>query len=133
MGIYLAMYLRRVVEGSAFASSTMVALVVAVVLLVLVVVLGATSFRWVKRKMKASSWLALQRLAYVFYGLVYAHLMFMIGPSAFAGAQPALTNAVVYTVLFAVYAFARVWRAAADRRERVKRVDTVRDQGFAEV
>ena len=87
MGIYLAMYLRRVVEGSAFASSTMVALVVAVVLLVLVVVLGATSFRWVKRKMKASSWLALQRLAYVFYGLVYAHLMFMIGPSAFAGTK----------------------------------------------
>ena len=129
MCTYLPLYLAPLFGGTLKGSVTW-ALIVALGLLVLVLVLGVTSFRFVKRHMKARPWKRLQNWAYLFYVLIYVHLMLMIGPAAFAGMQPALTNAVIYTVVFVGYMVLRLLRAAADRREKVDLARTVADQGF---
>ena len=92
------------------------ALVVALALLVLLLVLGVTSFGFVKKHMRTESWKRLQRWAYVFFGLVYVHLMLMLAPAASRGGEAALVTVAVYTVVFGAYAVLRVRRALVDRR-----------------
>ena len=54
-------------------------------LVVLLVVLGVTSFAFVKRQMSTASWKKVQKLAYPFFGLVYVHPLLMLLPSALHG------------------------------------------------
>ena len=92
------------------------ALVVALALLVLLLVLGVTSFGFVERRMRTESWKRLQRWAYVFFGLVYVHLLLMLLPSALHGGLAAQASVAVYSVVFVGYALCRVGRALADKR-----------------
>ena len=129
MCTYLPLYLEPLFSG-VLRGNVLLALIVALGLLALVLVLGITSFRFVKRHMKARSWKKLQNWAYLFYVLIYVHLMLMIGPAALAGKDPALTNAIIYTVVFVGYMVLRVVRAAQDRRDKIDLAKTVADQGF---
>lgn len=89
-------------------------LVVALVLLVLLAVLGVTSFKCVKRHMSAKVWKSMQRWSYLFYALVYVHLMLMIAPVVMTGAPKAVFTAVVYSAIFVGYGVMRVRRARLD-------------------
>ena len=106
MAVYLASYAPRL--GGAMGA--------ALALLVLLLVLGVTSFGFVKKHMRTESWKRLQRWAYVFFGLVYMHLMLMLAPAASRGGEAALITVAVYTVVFGAYAVLRVRRALIDRR-----------------
>jgi DMSO/TMAO reductase YedYZ heme-binding membrane subunit len=52
-----------------------VAAIITVALILIALPLFVTSFRTVRRRMIAKRWKALQRWAYLFYGLLYAHIM----------------------------------------------------------
>lgn len=114
MEVYLGSYAPRL--GGTLGVNVVSALVVALALLVLLLVLGVTSFAFVKRRMRTDSWKRLQRWAYVFFGLVYVHLMLMLAPAASQGGEAAVASVVVYTVIFGAYAVLRVRRAFVDRR-----------------
>ena len=92
-----------------------VALVVALALFALLIVLGVTSFNFVKKRMK-ETWKRVQLLAYPFWGLVYVHLLLMLLPSALRGGAPAQMSVVVYSVVFLGYAVLRIRRALVDQR-----------------
>lgn len=117
MVLYLMSYAPKL-SGGGVNSNVLVSFAVAVVLLVLFLVLGVTSFNFVKRRMSAVAWKRVQRLAYPFFGLVYVHLLLMLLPAALRGGEAALVNVSIYTVLFVGYALWRTQRALADRRER---------------
>ena len=89
---------------------------VALILLVLVIVLGVTSFNFVKRRMGGRVWKNVQRWAYPFFGLAWAHLMFMLVPAAAKGGEQATVSVAIYTVLFAAYFVLRIVRAVKDMR-----------------
>ena len=112
MAVYLLSYLPRL---GALKDTVLVAFVVALVLFALLLVLGVTSFNAVKKRMKKESWKRVQSLAYVFFGLVYVHLMLMLLPSAVQGGAAAQVSVAVYSVLFVAYAVLRVRRALVDR------------------
>lgn len=114
MAVYLASYAPRL--GSAMGTNVLAALVVALALLVLLLVLGVTSFAFVKKHMHTDSWKRLQRWAYVFFGLVYVHLMLMLAPAASHGGLAAIESVAIYTVVFGAYAVLRVRRALVDSR-----------------
>lgn len=122
MAVYLASYVPRLGRGlvtGSLNSNVVASLGVAFLLLALVVVLGVTSFQFVKHCMKSNTWKRLQRFSYLFFALVYAHLIMMLGPSALLGRPSAVESAVVYTVLFGLYAVLRVAKGLYDwRRER---------------
>lgn len=94
---------------------TVIGLVTSVVLLVLLLVLGVTSFRFVKKHMSSKSWKAVQWWAYPFYALVYAHLLLMLAPAVSSGSVTPLVTAAVYTLIFGGYLVLRVRRAMLDR------------------
>lgn len=130
MCVYLASYVPRFAAGAMLKDSVVAAFAVACVLLVLILVLGATSFRAVKRHMKAHTWKKVQSLAYAFYALVLVHLLLMLGPSAVAGSERSIVMVAIYAVLFGGYIVARIARAVIDRRNHVDLAETVKDQGF---
>ena len=115
MCMYLAPYAARAVAGT-MGAPMLASFVVAVVLFVLVLLLGVTSFGFVKQRMGGRTWKNVQRLAYPFFGLAWAHLMFMLAPAASKGGEQALASVVIYTMLFAFYLVLRLYRAYRDKR-----------------
>lgn len=107
---YIAPYATRVASGTA-DGATAVSFALALVVGVLLAVLGVTSFAIVKRSMSTAKWKRLQRLAYLFFGLVYVHLVLMMAPSAAHGAIGAVLSIAAYTAIFATYAVLRVAKA----------------------
>ena len=88
------------------------------VLLALLAVLGVTSFNLVKKRMRTETWKKVQKGAYVFYGLIYIHVLAMLLPSAMNGGSAAVQSIAVYTAVFVVYAVARVTRAVMDKKRK---------------
>lgn len=111
MCLYISPYLSRALAGSMGAPMA-VSFAISLVLFALLLVLGVTSFEAVKRHMTGTLWKNVQRFAYLFFGLVYAHLLFMIAPAALHGGQQAMMSVAIYSVVFVGYAVARVarWR-----------------------
>lgn len=61
--------------------------------------------------MKPKSWKKLQQLAYVFYGLIYVHVMIAIFPLAKKGMTQCIINILVYSIVFLTYGAMRVRKA----------------------
>lgn len=132
MCAFLPSYLPLLFGGTIAKLHVGGAIVVALCLLVLVLLLGITSFRFVKRHMKAHSWKRLQQLAYVFYVCIFVHLILMLGPAAMSGNTRTTITAIVYFIVFAAYVVLRIIRAKEDKREKIDLAETVMDQGFVE-
>jgi DMSO/TMAO reductase YedYZ heme-binding membrane subunit len=106
--LYLRNYLMLLGGLLSLKWSILASLVVALVLLALLTVLTVTSFNAVKRRMRPAAWKKLQRLAYLFFGLIYLHMLGYLLPPALGGSTAAWVNVAVYTVLFGGYAVLRV-------------------------
>ena len=75
-----------------------------------------TSFPAVRRKMKPRSWKKLQRTAYVFYGLIYVHVMLLNVPLWQKGNAASLANIIIYSLIFFAYAAFRLRKALMRKR-----------------
>jgi len=117
MAVYLESYLPRLLGSGAVSGNVVASFALAVVLLVLLVVLGVTSFAFVKKRMRTDTWKRVQKLAYPFFALVYVHLLLMLLPSALHGGAASSASVAVYSVVFVAYGLTRVGRALVDRRE----------------
>ncbi len=93
---------------AALGTTQLIAAVVSAILIVLMLVLTVTSFPSVRKKMQPKKWKQLQRSAYVFYGLMYIHVMLINVPLARGGITSYILNVVVYSVVFIVYAAMRI-------------------------
>lgn len=117
MAVYLESYLPRIFGGGAISANVMSSFVLAVVLLALLIVLGVTSFAFVKKGMHTETWKKVQKLAYPFFALVYVHLLLMLLPSALHGGAAAQASVAVYSIVFIGYGLCRVSRALLDRQD----------------
>ncbi len=130
--MYLLAYVPIITAGRMPKENVFASFIIAIVLLVLLLALGATSFRFVKRHVRARDWKKLHRFAYAFYALVYVHLAVMLVPATLRGSAVATENMIVYTLIFGIYAIARIYRAKVDRQQKVDITETIIDQGFIE-
>lgn len=117
MVVYLTPLMPHVGSGAVDARYA-VFFVTVVLLWVLLLVLGVTSFECVKRRMNGRAWVRVQKGAYLFFGLVFVHMMSILLPAAMSGGRAAQASVAVYAVLFAAYAGMRSARAWIDRRSR---------------
>lgn len=116
MAVYLGSYAPRLMGRAAIDGNVAASFAVALVLFGLLTVLGVTSFGFVKRRMASDAWKRLQKLAYLFFGLVFLHLVLMLAPAALHGGLAARESLVVYAAVFGTYLIARIVRAVRDRR-----------------
>lgn len=84
------------------------AAVISLMLIVLMIGLTVISFPAVRKKMNPKKWKQIQRSAYVFYGLLYVHIMLINIPYARMGLHMHAVNVLVYSIVFAGYAAMRI-------------------------
>jgi DMSO/TMAO reductase YedYZ heme-binding membrane subunit len=114
--LYLGNYLSLATQLFSRQPSIISSFLIALVMLVLLVILTITSFNAVKRRMDAGRWKGVQRLAYLFFGLIFLHLLGYLMIPVLGGSPGAVLNVTVYTVVFAAYAILRVRKALRDRQ-----------------
>lgn len=90
-------------------------LMIALVLLVLLVVLGITSVKFVRRRMRPDVWKLVQRGSYGFFALIYVHELLVLYPSAAKGHAEALVSCVAGGVIFSLYFVLRIRKWAKTR------------------
>jgi len=106
---YLFAYAARAITNFAgLQLNIATSLVVSLILFALLIVLGITSFDFVKKHMSTKNWKNLQKLSYLFFMLVYVHVLLFLLPSAMQGGSTAQISVVVYSVIFIFYASAKI-------------------------
>ena len=87
------------------------AAVTSVLLLVLMLPLTVLSFPRVRRRMDAGRWKKLQRAAYLFYGLLFVHILLVLVPMARQGDFRCQVDVCIYSLVFLSYFIARIQKA----------------------
>ena len=112
-------YFRMLFTKTSLLSATqLAAAVISLVLIAIMIVLTVTSFPSVRKKMQAKKWRQLQRTAYVFYGLMYVHIMLINIPYARLGLGMYVANVVIYSIVFLGYAAMRISKAVSVKAAR---------------
>ena len=113
-------YFRMLFTKTSLLSATqLAAAVISLVLIAIMLVLTVTSFPSVRKKMQAKKWKQLQRTAYVFYGLMYVHIMLINIPYARLGLGMYIANVVIYSIVFLGYAAMRISKAISVKAARI--------------
>ena len=76
---------------------------IGIIAFIIMTPLFITSFKKVRRKMQGIQWQKLQRLAYIFYFLVYIHILFVL----LNGKEMEWLKLSSYTIIFGVYTILR--------------------------
>lgn len=103
-------------------SSTKAAAWVSVVSILLMLVLTITSIKAVRKRFQPKHWKALQRWAYLFYALVYIHVLLLTIPNLLKGRTSYATNLLVYSLVYLSYAVCRIQKAVLMKRKQAARV-----------
>ena len=106
------------IKPAALSATQLTAAIISLVLIIIMLVLTVTSFQAVRKKMKAKKWKQLQRTAYVFYGLMYVHIMLINIPYARLGIGTYIANVVIYSIVFLGYAAMRIAKAVSVKAAR---------------
>lgn len=106
------------IKPAALSATQLTAAIISLVLIIIMLVLTVTSFPSVRKKMKAKKWKQLQRTAYVFYGLMYVHIMLINIPYARLGLGTYIANVVIYSIVFLGYAAMRIAKAVSVKAAR---------------
>ena len=106
------------IKPEALSATQFTAAIISLVLIIIMIVLTVTSFQAVRKKMKAKKWKQLQRTAYVFYGLMYVHIMLINIPYARLGLGMYIANVVIYSIVFLGYAAMRIAKAVSVKAAR---------------
>jgi len=92
-------------------TGTLIAAVCSLVMIAVMLPLFVTSFKSVRRKMSGKAWKKLQRLAYVFYFLLFVHVMLLTVPRLLMGAEGYDLTVFVYGFVFISYFLCRIIKA----------------------
>ena len=106
------------IKPAALSATQLTAAIISIILITIMLVLTVTSFQAVRKKMKANKWKQLQRTAYVFYGLMYVHIMLINIPYARLGLGTYIANVVIYSIVFLGYVAMRIAKAVSVKAAR---------------
>lgn len=99
-------------QASSLRLNVLLAALCSIVMILIMLPLFITSFLCIRKKMQPKKWKRLQRLAYIFYALMFVHVLLLNTTSAREGKWTAILNITLYSLLFLVYASLRLCRWA---------------------
>lgn len=85
--------------------------IISIVLILIMLPLTVMSFKKIRKKMDAKLWKKIQRTAYLFYALIYAHIMVLYVPQAQRGMTDKYISIIIYSIVFIAYAAMRIRKA----------------------
>lgn len=92
------------------------AAVLSLVMIVLLLPLTITSFMVIRKKMNPKKWKSLQRLSYIFYGLLFIHISMIFSISIVKGHLNTLFDLAVYAIIYIIYL---IFRAKKYKKQRI--------------
>lgn len=92
------------------------AAVLSLIMIMLLIPLTITSFMVIRRKMNPKKWKSLQKLSYVFYGLLFVHIALIFSVSILNGHLDTLIDLTVYAFIYIIYL---ILRAKKHKKQRV--------------
>ncbi len=101
-------FLRMFTAPQSMSGQQLAAGIISIIMLVIMLPLTVMSFPKIRKKMNPKTWKRIQRSAYVFYALIYVHVMILTVPSAVARRSGYLFSVIVYSIVFISYAAFRV-------------------------
>ena len=106
------------VNPGSIAPNFLLATICTIVMIAIMIPLMVTSFIKVRRKMKQANWKKLQQLAYLFYTLIYVHVLLINIPYAKMGREGYFMNVIIFSVVFLLYGALVWWYVAVVHRSR---------------
>lgn len=91
-------------KGSGFAATSIICIIMVLIMIPLTVM----SFKVVRKKMNAKTWKKIQRFAYVFYALIYIHILVLFVPKAQKCREGYFFSVILYSLVFIGYAVMRI-------------------------
>ncbi len=107
---FLILFLGKKIPSNFFFAS-----IFSLIAIVIMLPLFITSFKNIREKIKPKSWKNLQKLAYIFYVLIYLHTLLIYFPSAYKRNIESIVRIIAYHIIFTVYVFARVQKLFYDK------------------
>lgn len=89
---------------SSMPQRQLIASIITIFLLLMLIPLFVTSFKTVRRKMKAKSWKNLQKMAYPFFIGIYVHVMVLYSSNW----KENMVGVVIYTLIYLAYIILRL-------------------------
>ncbi|WP_276876057.1 hypothetical protein [Anaerococcus hydrogenalis] len=89
---------------SSMPTRQLIASIITIFLLLMLIPLFVTSFKTVRRKMKAKSWKNLQKMAYPFFMGIYVHIMVLYS----ANWKENMIGIIIYTTIYLLYIVLRL-------------------------
>lgn len=106
----------RMGSGDAFRDFVITSIVCLIMVLIMTP-LTIMSFKTIRKKMNAKTWKKIQRSAYIFYALIYVHIMVLFVPKAQKGREGYFLSILVYSAMFIGYAVMRIRKAYIVKRK----------------
>ena len=100
-----------------------------ILMLVLLIPLTITSFSIIRKKMKARTWKNVQRFSYLFYGLIYLHVVCLFSQQIRKGNRSYQLDLAIYTMIFGIYLVCRV-ALYLKSKQKIKIANVFRSIGF---
>lgn len=110
-------FVRMFTAPSSMSEQQLAAGIVSIIMLAIMLPLTVISFPKIRKKMKPKLWKQIQRAAYVFYALIYVHVMILSIPSAISGKSGYLLTVAAYSVVFIGYATFRIRNLIVSKRK----------------
>ena len=107
---YGLQYISNFLKGRT-GSDFVVTSIVCIIMVLIMVPLTVMSFKTIRKKMNAKTWKKIQRLAYIFYALIYIHIIVLFVPKAQKGREGYFLGVIVYSLVFIGYAVMRIRKA----------------------
>lgn len=109
-------FVRLFTDAGRMALTQRLAAICSLIMIAIMLPLMITSFKPIRRKMKPKAWKRLQRTAYLFYALIYVHVMLLYVPLAQSSQRFSYRiNIILYSVIFIGYACLRLDKALSKR------------------
>lgn len=120
-------FVRLFSDAGRMSQEQLIASILTILLLLIMIPLTVMSFPQVRRKMNAKLWKKIQRAAYLFYALIYVHVMVLFVPMAKMGREGYFFSVLVYSIVFLGYAVCRVrkWYIIRKKPETKKLLNAV--------
>lgn len=104
---YGMMYISNLIKGRT-GSDFVITSIVCLAMVLIMTPLTVMSFKKIRKKMNAKTWKNIQRLAYIFYTLIYIHILVLFVPKAQKGREGYFLSVLVYSAVFIGYAAMRI-------------------------
>lgn len=126
-------FVRLFTDASRMSAEQLTASFLTIAMLVIMIPLTVMSFPQIRKKMNAKLWKKIQRTAYLFYGMMYLHVMVLFVPMAKAGRPGYFISVLVYSVVFIGYAVCRIrkWYLLRKKTGNIRLVNAVCVPAFA--